>query len=351
MPGHDIKIKFVRAGVSSVLFQGASSYRSASSASDTISISNKKILIQTKRSDDVTNVLSTHNGIMYKQIIKAICLYYVIEGKPNRIKEIRVERSRDGSLVKTIDAKGGVKQVVSKGTNLSPLLSVDKSKASILLTETKAGRAVLHASTHLIKSLDSTSQFDRFERLWRAFNALYKEYANKNTDHECHVFLRGDIENNPNKYPLSIAKASSLTAPEIRANVRWNQMILNNHSTQAKTKALHDSLLRNVDSRILGIYQTTLPVRQKYLAAEGLLLAVNSHIQSNIQAGSCRHSDVLSTLCLKYMYFVRNKIAHAEKSDHGFTILPGGPEEAEIRWLSPILEALVIDLINISDTF
>jgi hypothetical protein len=50
------------------------------------------------------------------------------------------------------------------------------------------------------------------------------------------------------------------------------------------------------------------------------------------------------------MYFVRNKIAHAEKTDHGFTFLRGNAAEAEIRWLAPFLEALVIDLINISDT-
>jgi len=51
------------------------------------------------------------------------------------------------------------------------------------------------------------------------------------------------------------------------------------------------------------------------------------------------------------MYFVRNKIAHAEKTDHGFSFIHGSAEEAEIRWLTPFLESLVIDLINLNSTF
>jgi hypothetical protein len=244
-----------------------------------------------------------------------------------------------------------LRQVVSRSTDLTILGRIIPSKAALLLSETLAGRAVLYAATHLIKSLDSSSPFDRFEKLWRAFNALYRAFAKANTEHACHVALRSHIESFPACFPLSLAMVSPLTSSGIRSKIRWNQMILNNHSTAAKTTALKDSIIRNSDPRILEIYQASLPVREAFLRNAGLYNEVNTHILTGIQANAPRDSDVLSTLCIKYMYFVRNKIAHAEKADHGFSFLHGSAEESEIQWLTPFLEALVIDLINISDTF
>lgn len=352
MPTQQIDLKFSRAGRSTRHYSGTFTYRSASSLTDSIDIFNKSVRIQTKRTSSSSNSLQAHNSTVYKQIVKALCLYYILEQRANQLRAITITttKGRATPVLNNIP-KAALKQVVGRTANLSVLGSIDPAKAPILLSESPSGRAVLHAGTHLIKSLDSPSPFDCFEKLWRAFNALYKAFAKANTDHACHVALRDYIQNNPASFPLSIAKVTPLTAVDIRSKIRWNQMILNNYPTQAKTTALRDSIVRNSDPRILDIYLSSLPIRQAFLTNAGFYATVNTHIQIGITANVARDSDVLSTLCIKYMYFVRNKMAHAERADHGFSFLHGSTDEAEIIWLVPFLEALVIDLINISDTF
>jgi len=317
-----------------------------------LSVYNNSIEIIARRSSSTPNPLQAHNSTIVKQVVKALCLYYILESKPNQLREVTITRMK-GTVVldeKCLE-KTELRQVVNRSTDLTILGSIASAKAEVLLSESPTGRAVLYAATHLIQSLDASSPFDRFEKLWRAFNALYRAFAKEKADHKCHVALRSHIHNNPLRFPLSMAKVSPLKTADIRSNIRWNQMILNNHSTQKQTLALRDSIIRNSDPRILAIYQASLPVRQVFLTNDGFYAQVNTHIQNGIAANAPRDSDVLSTICIKYMYFVRNKIAHAEKADHGFSFLHGGAEEAEIRWLTPFLEALVIDLINISDTF
>lgn len=334
------------------MYSGVFTYRSATSSTDSLEISNKTVLIKTTRSSSKTNPLQAHNSTFHKQIIKSLCIYYILERQPNPIKDVTLTKQNGAASITTNAIPvSQLKQVVGRAADLSALATIDPAKATILLSETPAGRAVLNASTHLIKSMDSSNAFERFERLWRAFNALYKAFAKQNTDHLCHVALRDHINQNPALFPLSIAKVAPLTSADIRTNIRLNQMILNNYPTQAKTPAFADSIIRNSDPRILEIYRNSLPIRETFLANAGRLASVITHITAGTTANIACDADVLATLCIKYMYFVRNKIAHAEKTDHGFSFLHGSADESEIRWLAPYLEALVIDLINTSDTF
>lgn len=347
-----IDIKLSCKGKTSLLYSATYPFRSASTSTDTLNIYNKRIKIVARRSSTTPNPLQAHNSTIFKQAVKALCLYYIVESRPNQLREITITQIKGTVALSSVCLpKTDMRQVVARSTDLSILGTVNPVKAALLLSESPDGRAVLYAVTHLIKSLDASSPFDRFEKLWRAFNALYRAFAKASTDHACHVALRSHIQSFPALFPLSIAKVSTLSAGHIRSNIRWNQMILNNHATPAKTLALRDSILRNSDPRILAIYKESLPVRQAFLIGAGFYAVVHAHIQAGITANVPRDSDVLSTLCIKYMYFVRNKIAHAEKADHGFSFLNGSAEESEIRWLTPFLEALVIDLINISDTF
>jgi hypothetical protein len=347
-----IDIKFSRSGKKAPLYEGKFAYRSASPETDSLHIFNKSVAIETSRSSNSSDFLQAHNSTIFKQIVKALCLYYIVERRPNQLSEITITQTKSRATpISTSIHKAKLRQVVARTADLSVLHKVKQREASLLLSESPSGRAVLHAATHLIKSLDSSSPFDRFEKLWRAFNALYKAFAKASTDHACHVVLRKHIEDFPKSFPLSIAEVGPLSADDIRGQILWNQMILNNHPTQAKTQALKEAILRNSDHRILQIYNDSLPVRKTFLVRGGFYEEIVNHIQNGITAKFVRDSDVISILCIKYMYFVRNKIAHAERADHGFSFLHGSTDESEIRWLAPFLEALVIDLINISYTF
>lgn len=352
MANSNIEIKFVCGENKKKLFVGAASYRSNSAKTDNLRIYNKIVVIESNRTSVQRYPLKQHNSTFYKQIVKAICLYYLLERKPRSLREIAITQNLGNAREhRQALSHPDLKQVVSKSANLAVLSAIAPDKAALLLEESTRGRAVLHAVTHLIKSLDSASAFDRFERLWRAFNALYRAFANQSTEHACHRALRDHIQQHPALFPLALHLVSPLTAAGIRPNVRWNQMILNNYAAAAKAAALRDSITRVMDHRILSIYKDSLPIRQAHLTSIGALSTVQNHIATHIQSGTVRDSDVLSTLCIKYMYFVRNKIAHAERADHGFSFLPGSAEEKEIQWLIPFLEALVIDLLNIADTF
>jgi len=352
MPSHTIDIKFSRAGRDALLYSGTATYRSSSVSSDSVNIYKKRIQIRSARASGNNDLLASHNSTLHRQILKSICLYYLAEQKPNQIRMICLTRKKGNLPNQIIELpKSDIQQILGRKSDLQLLSQINLAEAASLLNETRVGRSVLYASTHLIKSLDTSNPFERFEKLWLAFNALYRAFANSSNDHVCQVALRGHIKNNSSLFPLSLSKVTNLTSSEIRSNIRWNQMILNNHPTQPRTTALRDSILRVSDFRILEIYQSTLSIRADYLSNLNLYTQVIAYIQNGIAANVKSDADLVSTLCIKYMYFVRNKIAHAEKADHGFSFLRGGAEEREICWLVPYLEALVVDLININSTF
>lgn len=352
MSSSRIEIKFVCGSNKKKLFSGSSAFRSGSAGADVLKFYNKTVIIESNRKTSQQQPLKQHNSTFYKQIVKAICLYYVLEQKPRPLREITIAQYLGSAREKRHTlGKKDLKQVISKGADLTALRAIDLTKAALILEETLRGRAVLYAITHLIRSLDSSSPFDRFERLWRAFNALYRALAKKGSDHDCHVVLRDHVQQFPQLFPLSLKYVSPLTASGMRPHLRWVQMIQNNHATPQKANMLRDSIMRVMDHRILKIYGDSLTVRTAHLNAINALPTIQAHIANHINLKTVRDSDVLSTLCVKYMYFVRNKITHAERADHSFSFLPGSADEVEIQWLAPILEVLVIDLINISDTF
>lgn len=180
MSSTKIVLKFKRAGKKISLYVGTFGYRSSVSNADSLEIFNKLISIETTRSSTTANPLQSHNSTFHKQIIKSLCLYYILERAPNPLKEITLTK-KNGSRPATINSvqSSQINQILSKTADLSPLALIDPVKAEILLSETLAGRSVLNAATHLIKSLGTSNSFERFEKLWRSFNALYKALAKK----------------------------------------------------------------------------------------------------------------------------------------------------------------------------
>ncbi|PVX85850.1 hypothetical protein [Paraburkholderia unamae] len=347
-----IEVKLTSSGPTKLLFDGAVQTRSSTNQTDQVQITNRKITANLQRSSVQSAPLAAHNSTFFKLIIKSLALYYTLARKPARIRTICWRKiAASGATTEFPVEKSEIVQIVGRKTDLSLLTQIVQAKAELLMEETDRGRAVLYAITHLIKALDSDGPFERFDRLWRAFNALYKAFSGKTKDTDCHIDLANDIRANPIRYPLSVAKVTPLTKDEIRKHTRWNLMLQNNYPTPKRTKNLRDAIVRTADSRIIEIYRDTLSIRETLLKAEGGYNAASTHIGAMLATPQVNHSDVVTTLCIKYMYFVRNKIAHAERTDSGFAFLRGSAEEAEISWLTPMLEALIIDLINISDTF
>ena len=352
MATHEVVINFKYSGKTALLFQGSAGYHSSLLQTDKVKITHKNIIIEAVRSRVAKDPLRSQDSSFYKQMLKSLCLYYILCRQANNIKGITVNvQKANGVMVCIAELGDGMRQIIGKSCNLSVLSKIKPQKAEIVMHKTTVGKSVLYAATHLIKSLDAQCSVERFLRLWRAFNALYRVLARQSADHECHRVVRQHIMNNIMHFPHSLASISAFTSEEIRQNTRWVKMILNSCPHQNKANALADSLLRNKDARILEVYRQTLPARKNFLSSAGRMNEVVSHISSNIAMNSVCDQDVLATISLRYAYFIRNKIAHAEKVDHGFSFLHEDRDRAEAKWLAPILESLVIDMINISDTF
>ena len=329
-----------------------SSYIGSRSFKDDICISSNSIKIVAFRSSNINldDIFYNHTSSMYIQILKSLIFYYLnlktYEDIHNiTISRVRKEKEMNSKVLKSSD----LIQVLSP--NFIPLNKKFNFKNLIkLFDDDEKGEAILIASSYIAKASSVTDEFEKFERLWKAFNKLYKFIGQSEKDHECHIELRKFILNNPTKFPLAIKNITSLDAKQLRVKLRWRALILNDYNTVKKTKAYHDFILRYTDSRIMQVLKETLAYRETYLKDKSLYNSVISHLNTNIQQNINNDSEMVSLLCIKYMYFVRNKLMHGEKIDSTLRLLPN-KELKELKWLNSTLEALVIDLINCNDSF
>jgi hypothetical protein len=62
--------------------------------------------------------------------------------------------------------------------------------------------------------------------------------------------------------------------------------------------------------------------------------------------------EVSALICLKYLYYARNKLVHAERVHPSFHIIKSrSNEELKISWCCDVLLRLVIDLLNCNSKF
>ncbi|MDA8334718.1 MAG: hypothetical protein M0Z41_06975 [Peptococcaceae bacterium] len=191
---------------------------------------------------------------------------------------------------------------------------------------------------------------DGFDKLWRAFNALYS-HIGRSEDNELnrHIYMRKFILQNIPLFTDSASLFSQFNADKIR-KLRWRDMILNDYATQAKTRAFSDFILRYTDYRINQVFNEILPFRQNNLQVAGLLNNILLHISNRIANGEKNDCELLCLYGIKYSYFIRNKFFHGEKLHHSFYILQND-EIAEISLLSNIFTVFLRDLIAANCTY
>ncbi|OPX55478.1 hypothetical protein SAMN02745127_01718 [Oceanospirillum multiglobuliferum] len=326
-------------------------YPQSQSYFDEITIKENKIDIVAKRSGvvDLKGVFLNHQSALYRQITKALVYYYCATGKPHQIKMIKVERIAKKTSEQLILNQGDITQVVDCSANLKALKDIDLNSLKLIFLENSKATGFLFGLTFLIKSLDKSSKHEIFENKWKAFNAIYKSASGATKDFDCHKFIREDLINNQASYPLVLEKISGLTVKEIRDNTRWIKFIHNDFSTIKQTEAFKKFILRNEDHRLMKIFTDTIGVRSDFLKQQGFLEAVNQHLENNEK--TINNAHLAATLCIKYTYFARNKLMHAENIQSGFRLVPLNKEEEEVTWLSGILTLLIIDLINANQRF
>lgn len=321
-------------------------YPQSQSYFDELTIKENKIEIVANRSGtvDLNGVFINHQSALYRQITKSLVYYYCAARKPVQIKKIKIEHITKKSSSQVVLNKRDIKQAVDSKAKLEALKNIDLDALKIIFLENNKAHGFLFGLTYLIKSLHADGKHGMFENQWKAFNAIYKAAANASNDFDCHRFIRNDIIENPGFYPLVLTKVSGLTEQNIRSNTRWIKFVHNDFSTNRQTRAFKDFLLRNEDHRLINIFKKTLTVREDFLKAEGFYDEVIEHLNNNV--ATVNDSHLAATLCIKYAYFTRNKLMHAESIESGFRLVPLNKAEEELTWLSSMLVLLIVDLIN-----
>lgn len=333
-----------------IIFSGKSNYPAGGSLEDTILIKNKKITLECHRVGEIKldGVFENYQSGLYGQIAKTI-LYYICTKQTvptiNKI-EMTAEYKSEQKQSKTIaasDFKFHPKLLPFQNASFRP------QSLEIIFGESEKSSSILKSISHLVRSKTKKDIFDRFDSLWKSYNALYRTISGKSKDHDCHKALRTFLLANPIASPNTTALIQNLTSKELRDKIRWRALILNDYATINLTKAFHDFILRYSDSRLMEVFSATLPYREKFLLSESLLKPVKKHIAKNIANNIINDQEIVAIICIKYMYFVRNKSAHGERLDRIVGL--SNKEAEEIKWLSDILETLLIDLINAHTLF
>ncbi|WP_028865063.1 hypothetical protein [Psychromonas aquimarina] len=326
-------------------------YPFSKSYKDLFEIFENKIEITAHRSNrlDISGVFENYNSAIYTQIVKSLVYFYSQVGKALEIINISIDYIYDDELKSNSDIKNGeINQIVKNNDDLSILKKVNGKALEVIFEETSRGHAHLIAMTHLVKSFCSESIYDAFERKWKAFNAIYREAAGSSNASEFSrlCFMRENVISFPANYPLILNEVAKLDAKVVREKLRWVKFIHNNFSNLKRPELYKDFILANDDYRLAEINKSTLSVRELLLKNEGFYDEVVKHLNDKIDNKVVNNPHLAATLCIKYMYFVRNKSVHAEKVDSSFRLTSLTKEESEISWLSSLLDLMLIDLVN-----
>ncbi|EQA6545412.1 TPA: hypothetical protein MYL59_004879 [Klebsiella variicola subsp. variicola] len=317
-------------------------YKLSQKYSDSLRISGRMVNISGSRVSklNVREVINNHNSEINNQIIKSLCYYFCINKVICKIKNLRIKNHANECISYS---SSELNQLTKKNISNDFLNNLNIESLSVILDSSPKGRAYYYALTHLMRALVIENEYDSFEKVWKSFNGIYKEITKKTSDHSCLRDMRKYILDNSANLPLSMTYCGKLTMEQIRKYMTWNQMILNDYPTIGKTEAYKDFILRYTDKRIMGIAQSS-TIRNEFLTQESFLTTVNRHIADN--ADTINDAEVVSILCIKYMYYLRNKSIHGEHIDAGFRISPNNIPSENIKWCKNILLLLLCDLFN-----
>jgi hypothetical protein len=333
------------------LYNGNIEYLGSRSYRDNLVITEREIKITCNRSAkiDLSSVFYNHNSSLYNQIVKSLAYYYARREKFVEIIKITLIYSKKSieQIRRTLE-KSDINQIINP--NFEFKYSLQHSKLEAILSETEKGKTILNALTYLIKANSSIDEYEKFERLWKSFNSLYRLIGQCRTENDNLRETRTFVINNSTDFTISLPKVTNLSPEEFRNPLRWRAMILNNHPTENDTNSFRTSITRYSDFRIMSAYLDTIGNREQFLKNKGHYAEVINHINNNIQNNTKVDIELICILTLRYMYFVRNKSFHGEKMDSAFR-LTINKELKEFEWLNNKLEPFIFDLINCNDKY
>lgn len=298
-------------------------YSNNNSFTDEIEVSDGCIKVTAFRTRKylIEEIIVNSELTINRQVMKSLVYYYSATGAANTIKDIRITRYLNDTIQDESQVdKESIKQVASNNITSSYIKSINQDKLDVIFEETEKGRFLLNTLTHVISSYEylNHTPFMRFELLWKGFNSIYKAKEKNNGDFECHISLRRDMISNKKDYSLSCGFVDGFTKEDISKIIHYKKMILNDYNRIEKMSAFCEFIERIGDNRLIQIIEDNLSINEDFLNQSGLKNKVYTYINSKKKSGLKFNVEVVAFICIKYLYFVRNKLIHAERAYHDF---------------------------------
>lgn len=347
---------------------------------DVIILDKNSILINCNREAKINlhNIIFNETNIIHNLIIKSLIFYYIDIATSNFIKQISILRFKpngENILYSIPNRNISIEQIL---TNHYNGLGIEVNNIEDIFDVGEKGKTLQLALTYLLKSKISLEPSVRFGKLWQSLNAIYKYMGNGQNENSSQIFIRKFIIDNCSFFPNSTNIAKHISYNDLKHKIRFAELLRNDYDTREKIvsyisfiyRHTNDAICRNIldnisyfestlkniltinqieakfnkDANIKNIYQTHKNSHDneaifktviEYLKSKAKLQTLNSEI------------EIVTFICLKYSYYLRNKIFHAEKNDLTFRFAKNNLI-FEIDWINNLMETLIVELISIN---
>lgn len=355
-------------------------YQGSSDTNDELVIEDDKLTIKCNRTAKINliNIVFSESSSIHNQIIKSLIYYYIRVNRFVPIQNIsvnRIKQTGEETMLSLPTAKIGIEQILTDKfqgvdiptTNINDIFKVnDKSKA------------IQYALTYLLKSKITNEESERFEKLWKSFNSIYYYFGNGANENECHRLMRDFILTNPTLFSKSLHKARTITAKELRGKVRFYELLSNDYDTKEKIVAFIAFIFRYQNQIVcknlldnISYFEADLKdifnldkVESKFnkfdyikdlyhnnkssTDSEIIFKKIKEYLEDKVKNPVTNTElEIIVFICIKYCYYLRNKIFHAEKQDLTFRFAKNNLI-FELEWVNGILETLIVELISVN---
>lgn len=351
---------------------------------DIIIIQRNQIVISCDRKAKINlnNIIHNEANSINKLITKSLVYYYIKANRFNAIKTISFHRIKTGGeeiMLSIPNASTSLEQVL---TTQYRGITIDSNSILEIFKDNDKKDVVLQLTlTYLLKSQISIEPSVKFEKLWQSFNSIYKYLGNGLNENDSQIYIRQFIIDNNSLFPKSIDIAKHITSEELKENVRFSDLLQNDYDTKEKIVAFIAFIYRYKNDKISKNILDNIGYFENNLKTILSINQIESKFNKNTHIAHIYHSNKSSTdndvifrtvrdyliyntktttpdteievivfLCIKYCYYLRNKIFHAEKEDLTFRFAKNNII-SEINWINNILETLIIELISANSSW
>ena len=372
---YNIEINFDSKEEDKTYFNGNINYSNDINKTDKCIIKSSSIKIEAIRNTNIEplSILTKDTTTLHTQITKCLIYYYIFRRSFSRITTITVSRRRDTAFSTVTIPKENIEieQVVEKEFNINNNYIINNINDIFLVGDKST--TLFNCLSYLLKALNTNESSNKFEKLWKAFNAIYRYIGKNENENNCLINLRKFMIKNEILFLNSKNIVKNEETSDLRKKIQFRNLILNDYPTPSHTVGYISFLQRNTDKRLLTILQDTLSYREENIKKISsvdklekrfndlnlsglygiiksdpnnlLITEVKKKLGQDIRNNIKSDIEIVTFICVKYAYFLRNKIFHAEKHDLSFRFIKNNLLY-EIDWINCILESVIIELIN-----